>query len=160
MKSSESSIPMGLDRMNGLLAWWGIPNIIDASEMEARTKRFQVLVVDLNKLFSEASSTQAQAFSVANEQFTRDLQDLLSARQPSELMAAQSSLVTGLIGSLAAQTKAWAELTQKLHDCCSAMAHEAAPETGGRAAGPVPARSQSEAERPAVRDTAKRAARG
>lgn len=160
MKTSESSILTGLDRMNGLLAWWGMPNVIDAGEIEARTKRFQVLVVDLSKLLSEASSSQAQALSAANEQFTRSLRELLGARQPPEFMAAQSDLVTGFMESLAAQTKAWAELTQKLHACCSAMTHEAAPETGRRPPGAVPAKSQSEAERLAAKEATKRVAHG
>lgn len=134
MKAAETSVPTGLDRMNGLLAWWGVPNAFDGSEMQVRTKRFQVLVLDLNKLFNEASSSQARALSVANEQFTRALHEHLSARQPPELMAAQSRLVTGLMESLAVQTKTWAQLTQKLHDCCLAAAREAAAEAGERPA--------------------------
>lgn len=160
MKAAETSVPTGLDRMNGLLAWWGVPNAFDGSEMQARTKRFQVLVLDLNKLFNEASSSQAQALSAANEQFTRGLQELLSARQPPELMAAQSRLVTGLIESLAAQTRAWAELTQKLHDCCSATVREAAAEAGEHAGRPVPIKSQSDGERPASKASTKRTAQG
>jgi len=157
MKASEST-PTGLNRMNGLLAWWGIPDLVDASGMEARAKQFQVLVVDLNRLFSEASSSQARALSDANEQFARALQELLSARQPSELMAAQSNLVTGLMESFTAQTRAWTELTQKLHDCCSATVREAVAEAGERAGHSVPIGSQTGADQPAGKEARKRVA--
>jgi hypothetical protein len=141
--SKETSIPAGLDRIKGLMAWWGMPNVLEAGQIEAQGKRFQVLVVDLVKLFNEASSNQAQALSASNEWFTRAFQDLLRAREPPELMAAQSSLVIGLMQSLAAQTKIWAELTQKLHNSCLAMVREAAAKTGEHVG-----RSESDAERP------------
>lgn len=145
MKESESGIPTGLDRITGLLAWWGTP--LEAGQIEAQSERFQVLVVDLVKLFNEGSSNQAQALSAANERFTRAFQDLLTARQPPELMAAQSSLVIGLTESLAAQTKIWAELTQKLHDCCSTMIRESAVKAGEHADRSEPVGKQAEAER-------------
>jgi hypothetical protein len=158
MKTSETSIPAGLERMNGLLAWWGIPDLAEASGMEAQAKRFQGLVVDLNRLFSEASSSQTQALSAANEQFASALQELLGARQPSDLMAAQSNLMTGLVESFAAQARNWAELTQKLHDCCSATVREAVAEAGAGASSFVPTGSQAVAERPATKSSGKRAA--
>lgn len=159
MKILDSNIPTGLDRMNGLLAWWGMPNAIDAGEMETRNRRFQILVADLSKLLTETSSSQVEALTVANEQFARALHDLLSARQPPELMAAQSSLVTGLIESLAAQTRAWAELTQKLHDCCSALVREAPADGRDRPRRPLPVKPQGEAE-PTGRESGRRAAQG
>ena len=144
--SEETSIPAGLDRIKGLMAWWGMPNVVEAGQIEAQGKRFQVLMVDLVKLFNEASSNQAQALCASNERFTRAFQDLLRAREPPELMAAQSSLVIGLMRSLAAQTKIWAELTQKLSDYCSTIAHEAV--VGEQAGRSEPAGKQPEAERP------------
>jgi hypothetical protein len=146
--SEEASIPAGLDRIKGLMSWWGMPSVLGAGQIEAQGQRFQGLVVDLVKLFNEASSNQAQALFAANEQFTRAFQDLLRAREPPELMAAQSSLVIGLMQSLAAQTKIWAELTQKLSDYCSTVAHKAVVEAGEHASRSEPAGKQAEAERP------------
>ena len=148
MKASEETrIPAGLDRIKGLMSWWGMPNVLEAGQIEAQGKRFQGLVVDLVTLFNEASSNQAQALSASNERFTRAFQDLLRAREPPELMAAQSSLVIGLMQSLAAQTKIWAELTQKLSDYCSTMAHEVVVEAGEHAGRSEPAGKQAEVER-------------
>lgn len=155
MKGSETNMSMGLNRMNGLLAWWGIPNTIGADAIEARSKRFQLLVAELSTLFSDASSSQVQAISDTNDRFSQALQELLSARQAPELMAAQSNLVVGLIESLTAQTQAWAELTQKLHTCCAAAVRDAAIETSERAA---LAGAQSDTRRPAGKEPVKRSA--
>lgn len=125
MNASETSIPTGLDRVKGLIAWWGISNVLDSAQVEAEPKQYQLLVVDLVKLFDEAAANQAQLLSAANEQFTRAFQELLRARRPPELMAAQSSLVIAFLESLAAQNKIWAELAQKVCACGSIVIGDA-----------------------------------
>ncbi len=160
MNDRQPSIPTGMDRMNGLLAWWGMPNVVDPSELEALTKRCHALVVELNHLFNDASSGQAQALSTANEEYARALQELLSVRQPAEFMSAQSRLVMGVMEHLAAQTGAWADLSQKLYDCCSAMVRESAEEAGKRTGQTVPVRTQSEAVPPAAKEATKRSTQG
>jgi hypothetical protein len=159
MEALQINFPMALDRVSGLLAWWGIPNITEASEIEARAKRFHVLFDDLRKLFGEASSSQAQALSAANELFARSVHELLSAPPPPERIAAQSRLVAGFTESLAAQTKDWAELTQKVHGCCAVMVCESTEETAQQAGGTLPAATQGQSERPAGKETGKRAAK-
>lgn len=152
MKASENRVPTGLDRVNSLLAWWDVPRLIGASGMEAHAERFR-LVLDLTKFANEAFSSQAQALSAGNEQFGRALRELLSARQPPELMAAQSSLLTALMENLVAQTRLWAELTQKFYECCSAVTCEAASETGEHTRRPEPAVKGPETKRPERRST-------
>lgn len=97
-----TSIPAEVRRLNGLLTWWGLQSLAD----------------QLNRLLKEGSSNNAEIFSAANEQLTRALQEIVSARQPSELIAAQSHLVTSLRESFAAQARSWAELAQKFDACC------------------------------------------
>ncbi len=149
-KPSEIGISAGLKRINGLLAWWRIPDFFEASQMEALAKRSQVLIVDLVKLFNEASSDQGQALFASNDRFTCVFQDLLKARQPQDLMVAQSSLLMGLMQSLAAQTKIWAVLTQKLSDCSSTMIREADVKADEQAGVAEPAGKQA-AEDPSGR---------
>ena len=141
------SLPTGLDRLNALLAWWGIPNELALGNMEEQTKRFQVLVIDLSQAFSEASSCQAKTLNATNGQLARSLQDLLRSRQPQELMAAQLSVVADLLESLAAQTKTWADLNQKVHSCCATTVREMAEEVAKQISGAAPAKAQSEPER-------------
>lgn len=145
MNATDTSIPNGLDRMNGLLAWWGMPSVADAGEFESQAKRCQALVVELNKLFLDATSGQTQALSEANEEFGRTLRDLLSAREPAELMSAQSRLATALMQTLATQTRAWADLSQQLYDCCMAVVGETATEAAkGAVSKAAAARSEGE----------------
>ncbi len=66
----------------------------------------------------------------------------------------------GLIENLAVQTRAWAELTQKLHNCWSATVHEAAVEAGEHTGRPVPIEAQSDGARLASKAYTKRTALG
>jgi hypothetical protein len=128
--------------MNGLLAWWGIPGVSEASDMNARVKRTLALVADLNKIYREASSRQCEALSAANEEYVRALQQLLSARRPAEVVSAQSSLLSALVECFATQSRTWAELTQELGECCSAIAREDGNAARERIAPSPPSKSQ------------------
>jgi len=156
MKPSGNN-PAGRDRIKGLLAWWGTSHLANASGMEAQARQLQVLLVDLNELLTEASSSQAQVSSAADEHLNRALRQLVSARQPSDLMATRSNLVTGLKESFAAQAKTWAELTRKLDDCCLAAARKADAEAHERGGGSVPIRPRV-ADRPVREASGLRAA--
>lgn len=148
MTTKTDNAPTGLDRFNALLAWWGTPNEIDLSNIGTQTKHFQILAANLSQAFGEASTSQMKTLITTNERLARSLQEILHSQQPAELMAAHSNVVAGLLESLAAQTKVWADLTQKLHDCCATVAREAVAEVG------------EGAERPASKEIGKRAARG
>ena len=155
MTAKTDTIPTGLNRFNGLLAWWGAPDGLGLGNTEAQTKRFQVLVTELGQAFNEASSYQVETLSATNERLACSLQELLRSRQPQELMAAQSNIVAGLLASLAAQTKAWADLTQKVHGCCAAMVREAADETAKQGVSTASAATQGQSERPAGTEAGK-----
>lgn len=155
MNASSGNFPTEQNHVTGLPFWWGLPKTINASDIESRVKKFQVLKGDINKLFHEASSRQAQALKTANERSIGYFQDLFAARQPSELMSAQSNIVTSFMESLADQTKSWLELTRKLQDCSAAMVAEKAAETVETTALPIPADAQSEADELVDRETAR-----
>ena len=161
MNVKSDNTQTGLDRFNALLTWWGVPSGINFGTIEGPTKHSQLLASDLCQAFNEASSCQIKPLFATNERLACSLQDILRSRQPHELTAAQSNLVTGLLESIAAQTKTWADLTQKVHGCCATMVRETAEEAAkqvGSAAPAAPARS--EAERPAGKETGKRATQG
>lgn len=155
MTAKTDDNPTGLDRLNALLAWWAMPKGMALGNTEEQTKRFQVLVTDLSQAFSEASSSQVKTLNATNGQLARSLQDLLRSRQPQELMAAQLSVVAGLLESFAAQTKTWADLNQKVHRCCATMIRETAEEAAKQVGGAAPAKAQSEPERSAGKEPGK-----
>ncbi len=129
MNASPSIIPAEQNRMNILSSWWGLPKTINASDMESRVKKLQALKGDINKLLQEASSSQAQALKSASERSIGYFQDFFAARQPFELMKAQSNIVRGFMESLADQTKSCLDLTQRLQDRGSAVVREMAAQT-------------------------------
>lgn len=129
MKESETTASAGMEQLLGLFPRWGVPTMFDPGEFEARTNGARLLAADLSKLLSEVVSSQVQTILAGNQQFSRDMQVFLSARQPSELMAAQSALVTDALQGASAQIKAWIDFTQRAHDCCSAAIRETVRET-------------------------------
>lgn len=133
MNASESGGSKQFDPSRGPMAWWTLPDIANADAIDAQAKRYRGFLADLNRLFSEASSRQAQALSAANRQFAGAFQGFLSARRPPELLAAQSTLFKGLMESMAAQAKTWTELTWDLQNCCTAMVRETARDVPGSA---------------------------
>lgn len=120
--------------------------------MEEQTKRFQGLVTDLSHAFNEASSCQVKTLNETNEQLACSLHDLLHSRQPQELMAAHLRVVAGLFENFAAQTKTWADLTEKVHGCCATMVRQTA-EAAKQVGRTAPPKAQSEAERSAGKET-------
>ncbi len=150
-------MPIGLDRINGLLAWWDLPNNICFVGVEARSKQFLLLFAELSTPFSDASSTQARVQSDACARLSHVLQGLPSGRQATELVAAHSSLAVGLTESLVAATQACEELTQQLHTCCGAAVRDLAIEASEDAAA---AGGQSDAGRRSGKNSARRGARG
>lgn len=137
MNTHDTKMTNELDRVNGLLAWWGIPNTGDTIGIQARARRLQLLVVNLTSVLSDASSNQARVAVEANDRFHRAVRDFLSAREAPEILAAQSNLVRGLMENLTAQVQTCTELTQKLRACCAEAVRpmddstDAAPESAG-----------------------------
>jgi len=135
--------------MNGLLAWWGIPGA-EGCAIDARTRRTLALVGHLNEVLREASSRQSEALCAANDEYIRALQAMLKARQPAELITAQSRIVSAFMECFAAQTRAWAELAQKLCANGSAGTSEKAIQATDGVRETMCLLSQPDLERPPV----------
>lgn len=154
MKRSKSETEGGLDRLNGLMAWWGFPNAAKGTGMTAPVMQFQVLLLELNKVLNEAASTQAQAFSAASQHVGRAVQAAMSARQPLELIDAQAKLIGSLIECFAGQSAFWADLTQKLGDCCTDSICKPDQEPEERAERQAPVEPRPASRRTSVRESA------
>lgn len=158
MTVSESNILSGFDRLNGLMQWWGLSGPVEQGGFEVQTKRHQVLITELNNIASETSNYQFETLRTTSDQIALLLQELLRARAPQEMLAAQSDIVAGLLESLVVQTKVWAELTQKMHDCFNAVAGEIAEEIQERSGTTVQSEPQSAPAKQTSQETVKRAA--
>lgn len=152
MNTSSGNFPTELNHVTGLPSWWGLSKLINTGDMESSLKKFQAIKTDMNRLFhmnrlfQEASSAQAQSLKAVNERSIGYFQELFDARQPSELMKAQSNIITAFIEGLSDQTRTWLELTQKMQDRGSAMVREKAAETAVEAEAAVEVEEAVEAE--------------
>ena len=141
------------DRFAGLLSWWGMTGPAEGRPYEARLKRLQKLVAELQGAYGEAYGRQVEAMFAANEHFARAVQDLMRSRTPSDVVAAESALMSALMEEAAAQARGWSQLVQKLTECCTTAATE--PQRSAAQAASVPAAAPP--SRPAA---GARAARG
>lgn len=124
MTASSENIPAAMNPFNGLRAFWGQSGIFNTSEMESIFKKFQAHNADMSKLVQDASARQTQALKAASERSIRYFQDLFGARQPLELIEAQSSIVSDIMENFTGQTRSWLELTQRLQEHGSAMVRD------------------------------------
>jgi hypothetical protein len=135
-----------------------MPAAREGCAIDDRTRRTLALVGDLNELLREASSRQSEALCAANDEYMRALQAMLKARQPAQLITAQSRIVSAFLECFATQTKAWAELAQKLRANGSAGTSEKAIEATEGVGETMCLLSQLDPERPPVVEAARSAA--
>ena len=126
MNAKDENITTAVDRLNALFAWWGVPAATGNGQIDGQMKRFRAFTYDLQRAYGEAYSHQLGALFSANERTARSLQEFLRCRQPQDVIAAESNVVATLLEEASQQTKTWIEVTQKVQDCCAAMAREAA----------------------------------
>jgi hypothetical protein len=151
MSAKDGTEMMGLDRLNALFGWWRSPASNGNGNFEAQMKRFETFTSDLQKTYSEACSRQMQAAIAANERFVQSLQELMRCRRPEETIAAESNILAALLEGASLRAKTWAELTQKVADCCAALTRETVVEGEEQAT--------REIAQPAVRQAGKQQAR-
>jgi hypothetical protein len=149
MDAAGDGVTAGVERLNALLAWWGVPSTAVNGEINAQTKRFQQFVTDLQKTWGDAYSGQMDALLANNDRLMRSCQGLLSSRRPQEVVAAESDILTAFLEGASLHVKKWGELTQKLQDCWAAMARAAAEDLPHQAQETVPATPDGAEKRPA-----------
>lgn len=128
MNTKNDDIATGLERLDALLAWWGLPENITSGDDGIDVTRVKKFATDLQAAIHEASCCQLDAHFAMGERLSQSLRDLAKCRQPKEAFAIQSNIVDGLLESAFAQSKVWADLVQKLNQCCAAGLHEAETE--------------------------------
>jgi len=132
MKARDINLPTGLDRVNALLAWRGMPKDCGPGAVDDQARRFQVLIIELHEAFDDASSRQLESLFAANDELAQLILDLFNGRQPPDLTV-RSGILADRLRRLAAQAGLCADLAQKLHDCSLAMAGTADEEIVGPA---------------------------
>jgi hypothetical protein len=126
MNAKDENVAQGLNRLNAVFAWWGVPD--GNSGLDRQMKCCQALVSDLQKAYSDACSRQMGAPLATNDRISRLVRDFLGCRRPQDVIAVQSNVAATVLEEASSQAKVWAELTQKVQGCFTAMARETADE--------------------------------
>lgn len=158
METKDNPLTVGVDRLNALIAWWGVPVTNGNGAIEHQMKRFQQFAADLQKTCVDAYGGEMDALLGSNDRLSRSIQELLRCRRPQEVLAAESEIVATLLEGASLQAKRWAEVTQKLQDCCTVMARDAATDLRRQAQESAPVGgdgvAEQQAAKPARRQTA------
>src|SRR3546814_12134469 len=93
MHGHESNVLNELERVNGLLAWWGHPDTGDTTDIRVRARRLQLLMMNQSKGPGDTSFNQTRAMFEANDRFHNALHGFLSARTAQEILAPRSDLL-------------------------------------------------------------------
>ena len=105
--ATKNGPPISLDRMNAVLAWWGLSGTDGAGKLDGQFKRFQVFTSDLQKAYGETYGAQMSAFLGANARIGRSLLELIQCRQPQDVIAAESSVIAAIFDEAWLQMKTW-----------------------------------------------------
>lgn len=112
-------------RIEGLLGWWGMRDLLELTAAEAAKISPPVLLLRLIKLSNEALTSQARELTATGETVALALPVLAGTRQASQLTVEQLNLLVAATEALASHAQAWAEATRTLRDCCATLAGDA-----------------------------------
>lgn len=125
MTSSSSIDHRSIRRIEGLLGWWGMHDLLELTGAEAAEVAPSALLLRLIKLSNEALAFQARELAEAGEVVALSLPSLAGTRQVSQFTLDQLNLALAATEALACHAQAWAEATRVLRDCCANLAGEA-----------------------------------
>lgn len=126
--ATRNDPPISLDRMNAVLAWWGLSSADGAGKFDGQFKRFQTFTSDLQKVCGETYGAQMSALLGANERIGRSFLELIQCRRPQDVIAAKSIIIAAILDEASLQTKTWLELSQRVQEYCATVASETADE--------------------------------
>jgi len=134
MNGSEESATTGFGQMNDLLAWWKLPTANGAGIVQDNLRSAQTLARELQKILTESFSSEVSATIESNERIRQAFQDMLQFRQPKNVLATEAEIASLFLERSSQQARRWSDTTQKIGECCMAMAHDMAGETRRQAA--------------------------
>lgn len=111
-------------KVSALFSWWGLSNEDARESLSSRLKRLQTLTSDLQSIYAEAGSEQTAAALAANDRILRSYQDLVQCRRPADVLAAQGAIFATLLEEASRRTQAWADVTQKVQECCASAVRD------------------------------------
>lgn len=149
MVAKEHSTTNGLEKLNGLFAWWGYsPN--GDGRFETQFKRFQEFSSEMRKASTEAFGDEMNTIFANRERAIDAMQNLVRSRKPDEFLAAEAAVFSIYLEEMALQAKRWAALTERAHECCATLARDVAKEIEAPRGAAKPGTSTPEPRRQAA----------
>ncbi|TSD82936.1 hypothetical protein FFK22_040405 [Mycobacterium sp. KBS0706] len=124
MATTQSITSMPLDRLNGLLACWGAPDVMAGTVIETRVKRFRAAAADLQKSYGDVCDGQTDVLIATN---AHSLQDACRSRHPRDVTA-ETAILAVVLDAIQLQAQIWTGLTYKILERCAALVSEPADE--------------------------------
>lgn len=152
MSVKNDDFTLGLDQLNALFAWWGVPAGNANGEFDAQMKRFKELVSGLQKAQSGAYDRQMAALFDTSQRVSAALQAFPRCRKPDDIVAAGSAIVATILEGATLQADTWIDFAQKLRDCYAALTVAPVAEDRARTSEPahrvVPVKAEGNATKP------------
>jgi hypothetical protein len=130
MDVRHDEMTTGVDRLNGVLGWWGVQG---NRAIEGRLERFQQLSHGLHKAYYEANRNQMDVINATNDRVSHSVQGLIRSRTPDQLFVAEAEILTAFMEAASIHMKTWSELCQKIQGCYTDAARETASDVGNQA---------------------------
>lgn len=121
MNTKDADFAASVERLNALLAWWGIQPVSGNEAIHSSVMRFQQFSLDLHRACGDAHSEQMRAFWAGNDRICRSARDLLHSRRPQDVVAAELEILAALLDDASGRAKGWVELTGRIQICCAAI---------------------------------------
>lgn len=132
MVETKDGVTSGTERLNAVIAWWGLPSAAYPGAIEKSLKRWQALATELQTIFAEAYEAEMKSGVERGDRLGQSLQAFMLCRNPSDFLAAQSQLSAVLHESASHRAKRFSDVTQGVHGCCALMAREMADDFRGQ----------------------------
>lgn len=110
-----------LERVNGLLRWWGAPTI-DFSASEDQIHCVQRFADGIQTLYRDASGRQLQLIEKTGAEITACATDLARPHRPSEIFGLQSAMAARLLDGVSHQSRLCTDVSEGFIDCYVAFA--------------------------------------
>lgn len=156
MDAKDDGLAAGVKRLNALLGWWGAPMFGGGGAIDGQITQLQQFASDLQKACSHAYGGQMDVLCDSNDRLARSYHDLLRSRRPQEMMAAELDILATFLEGASRYSKGWTQLTEKLQECCSAIAQDAAEDLRRQASKAAPASEHGEPDQSADKKIQKR----
>lgn len=122
MSGQDATLQSGLERLKGLTFWWTGGRLDE--DLAIPVGQLQSFALGIHNAYREASLRQIEKALKINQEIVAALASAATSREPNAFLTAQSRITTCLLDAAATNARAWAELGEKVQQCCAPITHK------------------------------------